>query len=604
MTSVYQMQNSTIIAKLEEIIREQAKGNNSEFLKMIDNIINWNEIFILVINQIKELAGSKYENTDVVCLIKCLIIGKVFNVSDGHLPFEIADRNSYQNFIGIKSTNDIPDSEIISSFKEVLLNYGAYDEILDMFYEMLLKEKFNIIGDTNGKEYNNDSRFENHIVSKEDNFDNKINEIESRIKKLYEKKLPLNLRGIDNEKSIKIKEKLKDVKDQVEKLTNGKNSTEIKDNSLVKNGNAQSNKDEVPSQLYHKLMNIEKRINNIQNIALPNDAELNESEKIEDIKRSDNKEEELYKNLFDSFYKSLEDKGIVLKPVSKNNEVSDIKENVTVSSSYKEDKKPVESGYASENKLNPNVETIELETPEPDVPELLEEQVLEKEDVIKKGDRIHEAFVITPKAKREGIFNDANLTEDYELGYRFYKLGFKTGFFNLKLDKSDEASRIATAEFFPNSFWACVKQRSRWIAGICFQNWKANKWSGNLATKYFLFRDRKSLFSFFGAFLSNLVFLYLVYALICNIFHIHYVFSLVGHSSVLWYLMIANLIFMISRASHRFIFTYNWYGFKYAFFSFFRLLLDTFVNFFAIMRSFNVYKKTKKKVVWDSTSHY
>jgi hypothetical protein len=217
---------------------------------------------------------------------------------------------------------------------------------------------------------------------------------------------------------------------------------------------------------------------------------------------------------------------------------------------------------------------------------------------------VEEPIEFHPQIKKEGMFNDENLTEDYELGYRFHQLGLKMGFFNVKLDNNNESSRISTAEFFPNTFWSSVKQRSRWIAGICLQNWKSHKWKGNLTTKYFLFRDRKPLFSLFGAFFSNLILFYLIYVIIANVFFGGDAVFLVSNSSVLWYLMAANVIFMVSRASHRFIFTYNWYGFRYALLSFFRLLLDTAINFFAVLRSFSVYKKTKKKVVWDSTSHY
>ena len=236
----------------------------------------------------------------------------------------------------------------------------------------------------------------------------------------------------------------------------------------------------------------------------------------------------------------------------------------------------------------------------------IEEKLTEEKKPSGEKSVPHGPITLRPKEKKEGLFNDANLTEDYELGFRFYQLGFKTGFFNVKLDRDDEASRIATAEFFPNTFWASVKQRSRWVAGIVFQNWKAHKWSGNLSTKYFLFRDRKSIFSFFSAFLSNIVIGYFIFAIISSLLGWQHVNSLVGQSSVLWYLMIAILVFMVSRLSHRFVFTYNWYGFKYAFFSIFRLPLDTVINFFAIARSLNVYKnvKSKAKVVWDSTSHY
>lgn len=78
------------------------------------------------------------------------------------------------------------------------------------------------------------------------------------------------------------------------------------------------------------------------------------------------------------------------------------------------------------------------------------------------------------------VFNDANLTEDYELGLRLFKLGYKVSYVNLLVDKTDISSRIATGEYFPNNFWSAVRQRSRWTAGICFQNWKMHKWGGSL----------------------------------------------------------------------------------------------------------------------------
>jgi len=215
-----------------------------------------------------------------------------------------------------------------------------------------------------------------------------------------------------------------------------------------------------------------------------------------------------------------------------------------------------------------------------------------------------EPLVLRPDAKTEGIFNDVNLTEDYELGMRFYQLGLKTGFFNVKLDGDKNSTRVATAEFFPNKFWPAVKQRSRWIAGICLQNWKAHKWDGNLTTKYFLFRDRKPLLSFWSTFLSNLLLLYFIYLAVGYVFKFDNSLITGKISPVLVYLMTFNLVFMISKGVHRFIFTSGWYGAMYGFASIFRLVIDSFINFFAIIRSVSVFRKTKHKVVWDATTHY
>jgi len=215
-----------------------------------------------------------------------------------------------------------------------------------------------------------------------------------------------------------------------------------------------------------------------------------------------------------------------------------------------------------------------------------------------------EPLVLRPENKLEGIFNDENLTEDYELGLRFYQLGLKTGFFNVKLDGDRNSTRIATAEFFPNKFWPAVKQRSRWIAGICLQNWKAHKWNGNLVTRYFLFRDRKPLISFWSTFLSYAVLLFFIYLGAGAAFGFDESLLNGKISPVLVWLMMLNLLFMVSKGIHRFIFTYGWYGFRYALASIFRLGIDSVINFFAIIRSVSVFRKTKSKVVLDATTHY
>ncbi len=274
----------------------------------------------------------------------------------------------------------------------------------------------------------------------------------------------------------------------------------------------------------------------------------------------------------------------------------------------------------------PELKIVEEEEPEPELKETLKEEITEevveetKTVEVEKPDTL---FMQPPatepelevkktkdneidlkKKRKVQIFNDSNLTEDYELGLRFYKLGFKTAFVNMTTDAKGETSRIATAEYFPNTFWGAVKQRSRWIAGIAFQNWKIHKWKGSLKTKYFLLRDRKSIVSALGILLSNIVFAYFVIYLLSITFNFQFALPVVEKSSVLWYLMLATFFFMVSRIFHRFAFTYNWYGFKYAMLSIVRLPFDNIINIFATARAFKVYNTNKKKVVWDSTDHY
>ncbi|MCX6158184.1 MAG: hypothetical protein NTY74_09440 [Ignavibacteriae bacterium] len=436
--------------------------------------------------------------------------------------------------------------------------------------------------------------------------DDKIKEIENRIRNLYENKIPefLNVNTETKEGAFNLREKLEGVNENIKQFSTDLKTTspelkvkaEVKKEALV-GSISQAAEDHAHQESLSKTLDeLEEKISNLNSLSTSDDLTATDKkfdDKVNDaVKKLEDKIEsrdnDLHKKLFDSFYEET------AKPEVKENVVKDKLERID--EQIKDIKSSISSLYTDQKVVSSSAVEGRLKN--------IEEKLDDEKPQLKAVP--HGAITLRPKEKKEGLFNDANLTEDYELGFRFYQLGFKTGFFNVKLDKDDEASRIATAEFFPNTFWSSVKQRSRWVAGIVFQNWKAHKWAGNTSTKYFLFRDRKSIFSFVSAFLSNVVIMYFLYSIAAKVLNWPHVTSLVGHSSVLWWLMIANLFFMISRLSHRFVFTYNWYGFKYAFFSIFRLPLDTIINFFAIARSVNVYKNTKSKTkaVWDSTAHY
>ena len=204
----------------------------------------------------------------------------------------------------------------------------------------------------------------------------------------------------------------------------------------------------------------------------------------------------------------------------------------------------------------------------------------------------------------EQVFNDANLTEDYELGIKLFKSGFKVRFINLPTRKESEATIIATKEYFPNSFWGAVKQRSRWTAGICFQNWRMHKWHGSFKTKYFLMHDRKTVMNNLLMMVFEIVFMFFLLDISQQIFHYKIIDINMPRSGPLWYALWSVFAFMLSRLSHRFFFTYKWYGAKYACFSLVRILVDNFVNFFATIRAIKVFSQMKQKIVWESTDHY
>ncbi|MEX5669605.1 glycosyltransferase family 2 protein, partial [Pseudomonas neuropathica] len=52
---------------------------------------------------------------------------------------------------------------------------------------------------------------------------------------------------------------------------------------------------------------------------------------------------------------------------------------------------------------------------------------------------------------------------------------------------------LCVRELFPDTFRTAFRQKARWTLGIGLQGWEQMGWSGSLANRYLLFRDRKGL---------------------------------------------------------------------------------------------------------------
>jgi adsorption protein B len=109
------------------------------------------------------------------------------------------------------------------------------------------------------------------------------------------------------------------------------------------------------------------------------------------------------------------------------------------------------------------------------------------------------------------IFAPDALTEDYENGIRLHRLGARQLFVPIV---QRDGNVMATREFFPASFRAATRQRTRWITGIVFQGWERFGW-GRGWERYWLWRDRKGLVGNPLSLLANLISFYGVVTWIC-----------------------------------------------------------------------------------------
>jgi adsorption protein B len=103
-----------------------------------------------------------------------------------------------------------------------------------------------------------------------------------------------------------------------------------------------------------------------------------------------------------------------------------------------------------------------------------------------------QAFATFEEASSGRPFREDSLTEDYALGLSLRRRGTIMHFAWVE-DLASNREPVSTKEFFPNGFWASVRQRSRWILGTGLQSWAQEGWDGPWALRYCLWRDRKAV---------------------------------------------------------------------------------------------------------------
>jgi transposase len=79
----------------------------------------------------KSNAGRK--RIDPLILFKMLVLQQLFNLSDEELEFQVNDRRSFEEFVGLGVMNNIPDATTVAFFRERLRKAGVIEELFEMF---------------------------------------------------------------------------------------------------------------------------------------------------------------------------------------------------------------------------------------------------------------------------------------------------------------------------------------------------------------------------------------------------------------------------------------------------------------------------------------
>lgn len=109
-------------------------------LEKVEKHIDWN-IFHPIIDEV----FSKPENSskagrkpfDRIMMFKLLILQTLYNLSDDQIEYQILDRFSFKRFLGLKSSDKVPDSKTVWNFRETLVKEEVIDILFYRFHQAL-----------------------------------------------------------------------------------------------------------------------------------------------------------------------------------------------------------------------------------------------------------------------------------------------------------------------------------------------------------------------------------------------------------------------------------------------------------------------------------
>jgi adsorption protein B len=174
--------------------------------------------------------------------------------------------------------------------------------------------------------------------------------------------------------------------------------------------------------------------------------------------------------------------------------------------------------------------------------------------------------------------------------------------------KQKRRELVATKEYFPNKFNQSIRQKSRWVLGISFLDWRDLGWFGTTATRWFLYRDRKAIWTApTGMLAYAIVFQVLLYHIVVSLVPgLETLPALIERDSWIWGIIMINFWFLLNRVIHRIIFTTYNHGWVHGLISPIRIVVGNFIAFGAVWRAGRLYILhliTGKSLTWDKTDH-
>jgi hypothetical protein len=120
---------------------KHVKTQSKQALEIINKKVDWPQLVKPLERAFAKLktgdspAGRK--PMDVVLIVKCFLLQHLYGLSDPRLEEEIADRRSFQMFLGLNSAEAIPDETTICRYRASFAQHGLDKTLFQAFHQQM-----------------------------------------------------------------------------------------------------------------------------------------------------------------------------------------------------------------------------------------------------------------------------------------------------------------------------------------------------------------------------------------------------------------------------------------------------------------------------------
>lgn len=124
--------------------RKQKLLKTRDFLKRINAIVEWEEFRPLLDAALKRSDRAKGGRPpfDAILMFKVLVLQALYNLSDEQTEYQILDRFSFMEFLGLELHDTVPDARTVWLFREQLVEAHAVEKLFGRFDTMLAGHGF------------------------------------------------------------------------------------------------------------------------------------------------------------------------------------------------------------------------------------------------------------------------------------------------------------------------------------------------------------------------------------------------------------------------------------------------------------------------------